>query len=411
LIAYSLIKRQKNTLLVFREMPDYDVIVAGGSISGLLAAREIAAGDLSVAVLEEDSEIGTPEHCGGVVSTSGIHNLGIVPDIKAIENSSITHAKIFSHSSCFEISAAKQKIIVLDRRAFDKQIAYQAQNNGAEIRVKCAMRSFGKQDDEYLVKTSEGDLSCEYFVDARGVGSLISRNREGVLQSAQYEIYASWIEPDTIEVAFDSQLYPGFFAWIIPTGRARGKVGVAGRRINAASALQYYLDSKGKHSVMRKIYAPIWINGPLKSFVTDRTIIVGDAAGQSKPTTAGGIYSCGMAGVLAGRALVNSAEQSNSDRKEKQLLLLKHYESKWLSMFKAEFDKMLLVRRLFERMDNRAIDDLINAIPPEVIQEASSDGDFDFHSSAVARILGAKGAARMAKALFGNEIRRLLPES
>lgn len=392
-------------------MPDYDVIVAGGSISGLLAAREIAAGDLSVAVLEEDSEIGTPEHCGGVVSTSGIHNLGIVPDIKTIENSSITHAKIFSHSSCFEISAAKQKVIVLDRRAFDKQIAYQAQNKGAEIRVKCSMRSFGKQDDEYLVKTSEGDLSCEYFVDARGVGSLISRNRGGVLQSAQYEIYASWIEPDTIEVAFDSQLYPGFFAWIIPTGRARGKVGVAGRRINAASALQYYLDSKGKHSVMRKIYAPIWINGPLKSFVTDRTIIVGDAAGQSKPTTAGGIYSCGMAGVLAGRALVNSAEQSNSDRKEKQLLLLKYYESKWLSMFKAEFDKMLLVRRLFERMDNRAIDDLINAIPPEVIQEASSDGDFDFHSSAVARILGAKGAARMAKALFGNEIRRLLPES
>lgn len=392
-------------------MPDYDVIVAGGSISGLLAAREIAAGDLSVVVLEEDSEIGTPEHCGGVVSTSGIHNLGIVPDIKTIENSSITHAKIFSHSSCFEISAAKQKVIVLDRRAFDKQIAYQAQNKGAEIRVKCSMRSFGKQDDEYLVKTSEGDLTCEYFVDARGVGSLISRNREGVLQSAQYEIYASWIEPDTIEVAFDSQLYPGFFAWIIPTGRARGKVGVAGRRINAASALQYYLNSKGKHSVMRKIYAPIWINGPLKSFVTDRTIIVGDAAGQSKPTTAGGIYSCGMAGVLAGRALVNSAEQSNSDRKEKQLLLLKYYESKWLSMFKAEFDKMLLVRRLFERMDNRAIDDLINAIPPEVIQEASSDGDFDFHSSAVARILGAKGAARMAKALFGNEIRRLLPES
>ena len=392
-------------------MPDYDVIVAGGSISGLLAAREIAAGDLSVAVLEEDSEIGTPEHCGGVVSMSGIHNLGIVPDIKTIENSSITHAKIFSHSSCFEISAAKQKVIVLDRRAFDKQIAYQAQNKGAEIRVKCSMRSFGKQDDEYRVKTSEGDLSCDYFVDARGVGSLISRNREGVLQSAQYEIYASWIEPDTIEVAFDSQLYPGFFAWIIPTGRARGKVGVAGRGINAASALQYYLDSKGKHSVMRKIYAPIWINGPLKSFVTDRTIIVGDAAGQSKPTTAGGIYSCGMAGVLAGRALVNSAEQSNSDQKEKQLLLLKYYESKWLSMFKAEFDKMLLVRRLFERMDNRAIDDLINAIPPEVIQEASSGGDFDFHSSAVARILGAKGAARMAKALFGNEIRRLLPES
>ena len=391
-------------------MPDYDVIVAGGSISGLLAAREIAAGSLSVAVLEEDSEIGTPEHCGGLVSMSGIHDLGIIPDIKAVENPRITHARIFSRSSRFEISATKQKVIVLDRRAFDKQVAYQAQNRGPEIRVKCTMRSFGKQDDEYLVKTSEGDISCKYLVDARGVGSIISRNREGVLQSAQYEIYASWIESDTIEVAFDSQQYPGFFAWIIPTGRGRGKVGVAGRRINAASALQYYLDSKGKYSVVRKVYAPIWINGPLKSFVTDRILIIGDAAGQSKPTTAGGIYSCGMAGVLAGRAVVNSAETSTNDLREKQLLL-KSYESNWLSMFKTEFDKMLLARRLFERMDNKAIDELINSIPPEVIQEASTDGDFDFHSSAVAKILGAKGAARMAKALLGNEIRRLVPES
>lgn len=391
-------------------MPDYDVIIAGGSVSGLLAAREIAAGGLSVAVLEEDSEVGTPEHCGGLVSMAGIQNLGVVPDIKTIENAGITHAKILSRSNHFEISAARQKVIVLDRREFDKQIAYQAQSQGAEIRVKCSMRSLEKQDNEYLVKSSEGDILCKYFVDARGVGPLISKNREGVLQSAQYEIYASWIEPDTIEVVFDGQLYPGFFAWIIPTGRGRGKVGVAGRGINAASALQYYLDTKGKYSVVRKVYAPIWINGPVRNFVSERIITVGDAAGQSKPTTAGGIYTCGMAGILAGQALVNSEESAKIDVSEEQSSL-KQYESNWLSMFKAEFDKMLLARRLFERMDNRAIDDLISAIPPDTIQEASTDGDFDFHSSAIAKILGAKGAARMAKALLGNEIRRLLPES
>ena len=281
-------------------MPDYDVVIAGGSISGLLAAREIAAGGLSVAVLEEDAEIGTPEHCGGLVSISGIQNLGIVPDIDTIENNRIAYAKIFSPSSCFEIRAERQKVIVLDRRKFDKQIAFQAQKKGAEIRVKCSMRSFGKEGSDYVVKTSEGNFSCNFFVDARGIASIINTNRDGVLHSAQYEVYASWIEPHTIEVVFNSQQYPGFFAWIIPTGRGRGKVGVAGRRINAASALQTYIDSKGKYSVVRKVYAPIWVNGPLQSFVSDKTIIVGDAAGQSKPTTAGGIYTCGMGGVLAG---------------------------------------------------------------------------------------------------------------
>ncbi|MDQ3908864.1 MAG: NAD(P)/FAD-dependent oxidoreductase [Thermoproteota archaeon] len=391
-------------------MPHYDVVIAGGSISGLLAAREIASGGLSVAVVEEDAEIGTPEHCGGLVSISGIRNLGIVPDIDTVENNRITQAKIFSPSSCFEISAERQNIVVLDRRAFDKQIAFQAQKKGAEIRVKCSVRSFGKEGCGYVVKTSEGDLSCNFFVDARGISSIIKRNRGGVLQSAQYEVYASWIDPRTIEVAFNTLQYPGFFAWIIPTGQGRGKVGVAGRHINAATALQSYIDRKGKYSIVRKVYAPIWINGPLKSFVFDRMIIVGDAAGQSKPTTAGGIYTCGMGGVLAGRALVEAAYKSESDE-QKQRLLLKQYETNWLSMFKSEFDKMLLARRVLERMDNKAIDDLIKAIPKRIIQEASMDGDFDFHSAALAKILRAKGAARMAKALLGNEIRRLIPES
>jgi geranylgeranyl reductase family protein len=390
-------------------MPHYDVVIAGGSISGLLAAREIAAGGLSVAVLEEDAEIGTPEHCGGLVSVAGIQDLGIVPDFDTIENNRIARAKILSPSSCFEINAERQKVIVLDRRAFDKQIAFQAQKKGAEIRVKCSMRSFGKEGSEYVVKTSEGDLSCNFFVDARGIASIISRNREGVLHSAQYEVYASWIEADTIEVEFNSQQYPGFFAWVIPISRGRGKVGVAGRRINAASALQTYIDGKGKHSIVRKVYAPIWINGPVRSFVSERTITVGDAAGQSKPTTAGGIYTCGMGGVLAGRALVNAAEKKNDERQKQ--LLLRQYESNWLSIFKPEFDKMLLARRLLERMDNKAIDTLIAAVPVEIVQEASVKSDFDFHSTALAKILGAKGAARMAKALLGNEIRRLIQES
>ena len=39
----------------------YDVIVAGGSIAGLLTAREISYKGFSVLVIEEDYEIGTPE--------------------------------------------------------------------------------------------------------------------------------------------------------------------------------------------------------------------------------------------------------------------------------------------------------------------------------------------------------------
>ena len=399
----------------------YDVIVAGGSISGLLAAREIAAAGLSVAVLEEDSEIGTPEHCGGLVSTGGIQNLGIIPSSKAIENE-IRCAKIFSPSKCFELNAEKQKVIVLDRRAFDKQIAFHAQKMGAEIKVKCSMLSIcgGKKTADYnnnnnnnancdssnrncyTVKTSEGPLSCNYFVDARGVGSIVQRNRHGVLQSAQYEVYAPWIDRDTVEVKFDKDRYPGFFAWVIPIGSGRGKVGVAGKSINVVNALKSYMDSKdGKYSVVRKVYAPIWIMGPIGNFISGRTMIIGDAAGQTKPTTAGGIYTCGMGGILAGRAITESVEKNDDN-------LLKEYEKNWFSLFKVEFEKMLLVRKLLERLDNKVIDELFSTISETDLQDVSKTGDFDFHSTALSKVLDTKGAAKIMKAVFGNEIRRLL---
>jgi digeranylgeranylglycerophospholipid reductase len=387
----------------------YDVIIAGGSVSGLLAGREIAARGLSVAILEEDAEIGTPEHCGGLVSINGIQNLGIIPSSNAIENK-IKYARIASSSKIFELNAEEQKVIVLDRRIFDKQIAFQTQRMGGDIRVRCSMRSIIKKNDcindddhhYYDVRTSEGNLKCNYFVDARGVTSILQRNREGVLQSAQYEVYASWIERDTIEVKFDSESYPGFFAWIIPIGRGKAKVGVAGKSINAANALKSYMDSKGQsYSVIRKVYAPIWVRGPLETFVYGRTLIIGDAAGQTKPTTAGGIYTCGMGGIFAGRAIAKAIQQNNDK-------LLYDYQKNWFSIFKEEFDKMIIARRLLERLDNKAIDELFSTITQVETEQLSKTGDFDFHSSALAKMLGAKGAAKIIKTVLGNEIRRLL---
>ena len=51
---------------------NYDVLVAGGSVAGLLTARELASKGIAVVVVEEHHEIGTPEHCGGMVSARRI---------------------------------------------------------------------------------------------------------------------------------------------------------------------------------------------------------------------------------------------------------------------------------------------------------------------------------------------------
>ncbi len=375
----------------------YDVAIAGGSVAGLLCAREAAAGGHSVLVVEDDYEVGTPEHCGGLVSAAGLGELGIVPLGKTLGHR-IRSARVFApDGGSFEVDSARQGVLEVDRRELDKQVARQAQKNGAEIRVRTSFLGATGEG----IRTSGGNVGCRIFVDARGVSSLAQKDRTGIMPSAQYEVCADWVRKGRVEVHLDQEKYPGFFAWVIPSGEGRGKAGVAGRGINAADALDGFLAARGGCSVIRKIYAPIWINGPIGRFVDGTAVTVGDAAGQAKPTTAGGIYSSGMGGLLAGRAIsrfLSTGRESD----------LGEYPENWKRMFGGEFERQLLARRILERLDNGTISGLCRSVTPETAGAMSAEDDFDFHVGSVVRLLGVRGSARAARALAGGGLKKIL---
>ena len=376
---------------------DFDVVVAGGSVAGLLCAREIASEGFSVLVIEEDYEIGTPEHCGGLVSFAGLEELGIIPFRKTFDHM-IESAKITSpNGKSFTINSKKQKVVEISRRELDKQIAFQAQKNGAIIKVKTSFQEI----TDTGIRTNEEKINCKIFVDARGVSSLIHKDRTGILSSAQYEIYADWIKKGKVEVIFDQEKYPGFFAWIIPSNEGKGKVGVAGRGINVSETLNKILEERGDHSTIRKIFAPIWIKGPIEKFVEGKTVIIGDAAGQAKPTTAGGIFTSGMGGIYAGQAISKFLETDDK-------IELEQYQKKWIKRFGKEFEKQSLARKILERIDNKTINKLFGSITPEIIKEISEKDDFDFHTSSIIKLLGIKGSIKTAQALLGGELKKLL---
>ena len=378
-------------------MKEYDVVVAGGSISGLLTAREVAKNGKSVLVLEEGFEIGTPDHCGGLVSRTALNDLGINPSQKTFDTT-INSAQIFSpNGKNITIDSKNQKVIVVSRRELDKQAAMQAQNFGAEIMVNTSY----KKKIENGVRTSLGDINCKVIVDCRGVSALLNTDRDGVLQSAQYEIYGDWIENGQVQVYIDQKKYPEFFAWVIPSGNGVGKVGVAGREINVSKTMEDLLHKKGNSSIIRKIYAPIWTNGPIKKFVSENLVIVGDAAGQAKPTTAGGIYSCGMGGIVAGNIITKFLETQN-------ILDLQEYQKIWINKFGKEFEKQTIARKLLRRLDNNSIDKLFEQITPEIIKEISEKDDFDFHTSSIIKMLGLKNSVSIAQTIIGGEIKKLL---
>ena len=375
----------------------YDVVVAGGSVAGLLSAREISSKGFSVLVIEEDYEIGTPEHCGGLVSIAGLEELGIIPFKKTFEHM-IESAKIIApNGKNFTINSKKQKVIEISRRELDKQIAFQAQKNGAEIKVRTSFQEVTNTG----IRTNEENIDCKIFVDARGVSSLIHKDRTGILSSAQYEIYADWIKKGKVEVIFDQERYPGFFAWVIPSNEGKGKVGVAGKGINVSDTLNKILKEKGNFSTIRKIFAPIWIKGPIEKFIDGKTVIVGDAAGQAKPTTAGGIYTSGMGGVYAGQA-ISKFLQTN------EISDLQEYQKKWTDRFGKEFEKQLVARKVLERIDNQTINKLFESITPEITKEISEKEDFDFHTSSIIKLLGIKGSLKTAQTLISGELKKIL---
>lgn len=379
---------------------NHDVVIAGGSVAGLVCAREVAAGGHSVLVVEEDYEVGTPEHCGGLVSAAGLEELGVVP-FGGTRGHRIESAQVFApNGDSFTIDSKRQGVLEVSRRELDKQIAHQAQKKGAAIRVRTSFQGVTGEG----VRTSGGEVGCRVFVDARGASSLVQKDRTGILPSAQYEIYADWIRKGSVEVYLDQERSPGFFAWVIPSGHGRGKVGIAGRGINAAGALDRFLGERKGYSVIRKIYAPIWTKGPIKGFVDGKTVIVGDAAGQAKPTTAGGIYSSGMGGLLAGRAISKFLSTGKGSD-------LGQYQREWKGRFGGEFERLLLARRILERAGNDTINKLFGSITPEIVKEASEKDDFDFHVGAIVRLLGAKGSARAVRTVVGGELRRILGRS
>jgi len=375
----------------------YDAVIAGGSIAGLVCAREIASKGHKVLVIEEDYEIGTPEHCGGLVSITGLEELGIIPSRKSYEHL-IEFAEVHApNGKSFLINSKKQKVAEINRRELDKQIAHQAQKNGAVIKVRTSFQELTNKG----VRTNEEEIECKIFVDARGVSSLIHKDRTGILPSAQYEIYANWINKGKVEVFFDQEKYPGFFAWVIPSGSGKGKIGVAGKGINVNETIEKFLASRGDYSTIRKIYAPIWIKGPIEKFVNEKTVTVGDAAGQAKPTTAGGIYSSGMGGLFAGQAISKFLE--SNDKSD-----LEEYQKKWKEKFGNEFEKQLFARKFLERLNNKTINKLFESITPEITKEISEKDDFDFHTGSIIKLLGVKGSIKSIQTIVTEEFKKFL---
>jgi len=372
-------------------IPDYDVVTVGGSVSGLLASREIAESGFKVKVLEDDLEIGLPEKCDGLVSIRCLEAIGIAPTSGLIQNR-IKRAVVYSpNGSSIEIDASNQGIVVLDRSKFDRELARNASNSGAEIELGQRVNKKNQEDKSVTIFTDTASYTSKWVVNAVGYSALPILEKK-TLPAAKFEVYGNWFKEDTIEIYFDQRKTPGYFLWVIPISTDIAKVGSAGIGVNQFQILDDFIKER-KGSVVKKTAAQIVVGGPINQFVSGNIVTVGDAAGQAKPTTGGGIYSGGVGGILAGKYLSESLSSGDNQKIFK-------YEKIWRNLFNKEFRSQSQIRGILNKIDNSKIDKIFNIIKnSNILERISLESDFDHHSFALLKTLGVKNAFQITSLL------------
>ena len=377
---------------------DWDVITIGGSVSGLLAAKGIAEAGFTVQLLEEDLEIGIPERCDGLVSMKCLETIGIAPTNRVIQNI-IKRAILYSPSGLtIELDASRQRVLVLNRSQFDRELAKIASRSGVDIKVGNRVTNKIEKDGKVRVESKSDIQTAKWVVNAAGCLSLPDKNK--ILQAAKFEVIGNWFDRDRVEIYFNQMKSPGYFIWVIPISSDSAKIGVAGNGVNQFKILDEFIASK-EGTVVKKTAAQIVVGGPIDNFLSGRIVSVGDAAGQAKPTTGGGIYSGGVGGMLAGKYLGESLSSGDPFR-------VKEYERAWRNLFGREFGLLFQVRRILERLDNDNIDKIFTAVSSsDILAKISSESDFDYHSIALLKTLGLKNIIQIASIAGGDKLESL----
>jgi digeranylgeranylglycerophospholipid reductase len=383
----------------------YDVIVIGGGPVGSYVAFKLAEMGHGVAVLERHKQPGEQVCCTGIISQKCITAFAIDENVILRQANS---AKLFSPSgTLIRLWREQTQAGIVDRAAFDVAIAGKAQSKGAEYLPNSLTSDIQVEDDRVRVEavrqSKKLNLEARAAVVATGSGSkLVERlglGRVGdFVTGAQAEVETDGI--DEVEVYLGRDIAPGSFAWLVPTSPPKALVGLLSRHSPQLylKRLMSSLQARGKiaRDNAEPCYRGISLK-PLPRTYGERLLVVGDAAGQVKPTTGGGIYYGLLCADIAADTLHQALKDDNLSART-----LANYQRRWRKKLGRELEISYYARKLYERLSDKQVDRMFNLIKSHGIDQAllqTEDLAFDWHGEAVMRLMGHKIVANALRAM------------
>jgi len=346
---------------------NYEVIVIGAGPAGSLAAAEAARAGKRVLIIEKDTEVGIPEHCGGLVSTSGLKN--VIDDYRIIKKK-IDKGTLIVKDRFFDFSFEKSNLVVIDRQLLDKKLAGLAIKEGSDM-VLGSYAFYKKENNVNLVYIKGKKLSAKYVINAGG--NAYYPKKEGKILATQFMFALKNRNYDGIAVYINKELIPKMFGWYIPYEEGLAKVGAPGSPEIALLVAKKILNNLNLNGEPIKIMSSYLINGgPVFKYNTNDYVLVGDAGGQTKPTTGGGIIFGGIGGKIAGKLAAKDA-------------LDKYNEEYYKQGPGRDLINQVKIKDVYDALNDSIIYKIVEALH---VKNASFSGDeFDFHSKFIRRIL------------------------
>lgn len=378
----------------------YDVAVVGAGPAGAIAAKYSALNGASTLLIEEHAFIGSPVQCTGLISTAALEECE-TGEGKFVLNR-MKGAFVYSpDGEELKVEGKEVKAYVIDRKIFDRVLAGQALDAGATLLLKTRFTGIERGKISVISCGEKKEIFADVVIGADGIQSSVARASglarcEKFLSGAQFEAPYDAKDPEFVEIFLGNDIAPGFFAWAVPF-KGLARIGLAK---NQGEPARHYLENLIKHPVVASRYrgsrtefvlGGIPLGAPKKT-ATDSVMLVGDAAGQVKPTSGGGIYMGAVCAKIAGEVAAKAS------RKEAEL---EEYEKRWRGAVGRELAIGMRIHKSLGKLSDENLNEFVAFLNrPEISRIITEYGDMD-HPSVLLHKLIKSGDKRQLIKLLG----------